>query len=367
MSLLIQALVPGKTEVCHPGELPADVQLLKNTYLLRLPREAGEKAFTVEETLTLPSSCPPVKKLIRYGLQPELIDQKVMADKVVFRGMGLLHMVYLDGDDMLQSWDFEVPFSQYTELDLMYEDQAGAHITPTLTSLELEPDEEGKLHLKAGMLGQYVICDHSALTLVEDAYGTATQVLPQMELLELPAVLDQTQQTLQAFLELETDAAKIADVVFYPAHPEPADQEDMELSGRFQVLYYDTDGSLSSQTGKWTDRWNWPADASCTVDAVAVPTGTALGTVHANGMTLTADLLLCGTCTGNSGMPMVTALTILPKEPEGKKPGLILRRVGDDSLWQIAKQTGATVDGIRAANGLTEDPSPDKILLIPIS
>ena len=367
VSVLIQAMVAGKAEVCRPGEIPADVQLLKNTYLLRLPREAGEKAFTVEETLTMPASCATVKKVIRYDLQPELIDQKVMADKVVFRGMGLLHLVYLDTEDMLQNWDFEVPFSQYTELDVMYEDQADACITPILTSLELEMDEESKLHVKAGMVGQYVICDHTALELVQDAYGTDTQVLPQMELLEMPAVLDQTEQTMQAFLEIEADAAKIADVVFYPTHPETADQDTMELSGRFQVLYYDTDGILSCQTGKWNDHWTWPADSSCCVAALAIPSGTAQGVIHANGMTLTADLRVVGSCTGNGGMSMVTGLTILPKEQEGKKPGLILRRVGDDSLWQIAKQTGSTMQKIRTANGLTEDPAPDKILLIPIS
>ena len=367
LSLLIQAQIPGKTEVSYPDKMPKDVQLLKNTYLVRLPREAGEKAFTIEDTLTLPGSCPQLKKLIRYGVQPELIDQKVMADKVVFRGIALVYVLYLDPEDMLQSWDFEVPFSQYTELDLMYEDQAEAWITPALTSLELEPDGEGRLQLKAGMIGQYTVCDRTAMELVEDAYGTESQVMPQMELLEMPALLDQTEQTLRASLELETDAAKIADLVFYPAHPESGDPETLELSGRFQVLYYDTDGTLSSQTGKWTEPWHWPADGSCRVDATVIPTGNAQSVVHANGVSLGADLRIFATCTGGSGMPMVTGLTILPKEPEGRKPGLILRRVGCDNLWQIAKQTGSTVEGILRANALTEDPAPDKILLIPVS
>lgn len=366
VEVLIQALVPGKAEYCRPDKLPEDVQLLKRNYLTTLPREAGEKAFTVEDELTMPASCPQVQTLVRYELHPELVDQKVMADKVIFRGMGLLHLLYLDPAGMLQSWDCEVPFSQYTELDQMYEEEATARIIPVLTSLELEKEETGKLHLKAGMLGQYVVCDKLALELVEDAYGTDSQVLPQMELLELPAILDQTEQLLHAQLELEAEAGKVADVTFYPAHPEPAEDGSLDLTGRFQVLYYDTDGVLNCANGKWTDSWSWPADHSCRVDAAAFASGIPQAVTRVNTMTLDADLCLRAVCTGCSGMPMVMGLTILPKEIQEKRPGLILRRVGEDDLWRIAKETGSTVDRIREANHLNSEPESDRFLLIPV-
>ena len=63
----------------------------------------------------------------------------------------------------------------------------------------------------------------------------------------------------------------------------------------------------------------------------------------------------------------IAALTV-SDEPiaSADRPSLILRRKGQDSLWQIAKDTGSTVEKIKAANGLEEEPAADKMLLIPI-
>ena len=65
---------------------------------------------------------------------------------------------------------------------------------------------------------------------------------------------------------------------------------------------------------------------------------------------------------------MVTELTLgEEKQPDGDRPTLILRRVGNDSLWDIAKSTGSTVEAIMAANRLTDAPPPETMVLIPIS
>ena len=67
-------------------------------------------------------------------------------------------------------------------------------------------------------------------------------------------------------------------------------------------------------------------------------------------------------------VPMVTALEPgQPKQPDPGRPSLILRRAGEESLWDLAKMSGSTVDAIRRANGLEAEPRPDQILLIPVS
>ena len=66
--------------------------------------------------------------------------------------------------------------------------------------------------------------------------------------------------------------------------------------------------------------------------------------------------------------PMLTGLKlgeIREKDPD--RPSLILRRVGTDSLWQIAKQCGSTMEAIRKANGGEQELLPDTVLLIPIA
>jgi LysM repeat protein len=38
-----------------------------------------------------------------------------------------------------------------------------------------------------------------------------------------------------------------------------------------------------------------------------------------------------------------------------------------DSLWELAKETGSTMDAIRKANGLTQEPRQGQMLLIPVT
>ena len=59
-----EALEPVKCDLFVPGELPEDVQLLKKSYPVCIAAEAGEKSFTLEDELVLPSNMPDVGKLL---------------------------------------------------------------------------------------------------------------------------------------------------------------------------------------------------------------------------------------------------------------------------------------------------------------
>ena len=64
---------------------------------------------------------------------------------------------------------------------------------------------------------------------------------------------------------------------------------------------------------------------------------------------------------------MVTELEIGErKQPDPGRPSLILQRAGGERLWQIARSCGSTVAAIQEANGLTGEPEPQRMLLIPV-
>lgn len=371
VSVLADVMVPHQAELYAPEENPKDVQMLKNTYPVQLPKEAGEKAFDVEEIFSFPASCPKLGKLIRYGLQPEVQDQKVMTDKVVFRGTAIVHVLYCSEDGSFYSWDFELPFSQYTELDHEYDHEATARIGLELTSLELEPDEEGQLHMKAGMVGQYVIYDRQMLEVVEDAYSPVRKVVPKVAHMQMPVVLDMQSQIIAAEHTLQAEGTRLIDLAFYPDQAKvhsQADQAEVELPGWFQMLYYDLEGTLQCSSSRWDSTWCIGAAEDCRVQAVVAPVGKAQGNLSGGSAGLRADVLVNTITTARQGIPVVTGLELgEEKQPDPDRPSLILRRVGDASLWQMAKETGSTVEAIREANGLQDDPDPMQILLIPVS
>ena len=371
VSVLAEALAPAEEELFVPPDVPEDVQLLRSTYPLRLPKEAGEKPFAIEETLTLPGSMTPMEKILRCSLQPEIVDQKVMGDKVVFRGSGMLHMLYRGTDDNLYSWDFEMPFSQYAELENTYGQDAAAYIAPAVTGLELDRDEEGQLRVKAGLTGQYVIHDRQMIEVAEDAYSPKRKVTPKMVRSQIPMVLDESSQTIHAEQSVPVEGTRVADLAFYPEHGRVTRGDSgavIEMPGQFQMLYYDMEGNLQSVMQHWEDTWEIPAAPDTVTQAAVWPSGMPQGAMGGGNAGLRADILLNTMTLGQQGISMMSALELGElEETDPGRPSLILRKTGNNRLWDLAKDSGSTVQAIQEANRLTGEPDGEQMLLIPVS
>lgn len=370
IGVLGEALVPSELEMYHPGELPEDVQLLKKTYPVLMPVEAGEKSFTLEEDLSLPASCPKLDKLIRYEVRPELIDQKIVSEKIVFRGVAILHIMYLSEDGEIHSWDFEIPFSQFTDLDRDYDTDAVARVTPAVTSLEVDNGEDGILRLKTGLTGQYIVYDRPEIEIVEDAYSPIRQVTPHMEPLQIPMIQDSRTESIHAEQIWDQSVSRVADISFLPDHPRLIrDPETVrsEIPGVFQVIAYDSDGQLQSATPRWEDSWSLRAAPDSDVDITVRPSGIPQAATGGGNTSMRADVLIDAETAARQGLQMVTGLELGEiGQPDPERPALILRRAGADSLWKIAKDSGSTVDAINRANRLQGEPDSTQMLLIPV-
>ncbi len=371
VAVMAEALSPMEAQVFIPADVPKDVELLKSRYPLRLPKEAGEKTFLLDEDLTLPGSAPQPEKLLSFTLQPEVTDKKVLANKVVFRGNGNLRLLYLSGEGQVHSWDFELPFSQFQELKNSYSGDAHADVALMPTSLELELDGEGHLRLKCGLVGQYVIDDQEVLEIVEDAYSPNRELNIQMENLALPALLETRRENIYGEQTIPVDTDLAVDLRFYPDFPRQRRQEngvELELPGQVQMLYYGEDRSLQSANARWEGRL--PLDADQNSQITALPSAVPEPQLSNGSGSVTARFQqpLNIFSTSAQGIPMVTGLELgEQREPDAQRPSLILRRAGDMGLWDMAKASGSTVDAIRRANQLQEEPVPGQMLLIPVS
>lgn len=368
VSVLGEGYIPEEISYYTAKDIPADVQLMKNIYPLRLAMEAGEKTVDLDEEFTLPTSAPKIARLIRFSLQPELIDRRVMVDKVVFRGMGAAHIVYMGEDEQLHSWDFEVPFSHYAELEAEYGPEAEAALEMAVTSLEMDTAEDGRLMLKGGMTCQYIIYDRCPVELVQDAYSPNRHVSAAEELLSVPSILDLSSQTVTAEVTAPVEGVRPADAVFYPRFPEHrAELNQLDLQGRFQLLYYDDSGTLQSVSPKWEHKIAMEVARESKVNSLSSNTGLPKTTFTGQDVSAQADLLLDTAVMTMEQIPMVTGLELGElKESDPNRPSLILRKPGKDSLWQMAKNCGSTVEKIRQANGLEGEPEADSFLLIPV-
>ena len=138
----------------------------------------------------------------------------------------------------------------------------------------------------------------------------------------------------------------------------------MELSGSFQIIGHGVEDSLIGVNTRWEKELVIPVDEN----AVLLARSGLKGKKQVSGTTIGCDIAVDMMVTALTDIPMVTALELGdPIVRSSEKPSLILRRVGDDTLWHVAKTCGSTVDEIREVNGLIDDPTADQVLLIPVS
>lgn len=350
ISLLGKAWVDCEADIYTPGEVPEDVQLLVRERPVLIPTEIGEKSFVMDEELTVPSDLPEPEKILCARLTPRISEGKVMAGKLVFRGGAELRMLYRAQEGM-HTMQLELPFAQYGELGHEYDPQATVWVLPVLTSFEADLTEDGRVRMKAGITAQYMVCDRKELKLVEDGYSTGRQMALHMQEMELPVMWDR-QWVLQAESPWNNQGT-VVDTVFYPDHPRMG-HNGQQLTGRFQMLYYDDDGMLRSNSAKWEH----------TLDQEGSVYICGAENVDEQG----AQLQMLAQTMDSQGLQTLAGATLgegLQKDPG--RPSLILRRVGSDSLWELAKRTGSTVSAIQKANGLEKEPEAGAMLMIPVS
>ena len=370
VSALAEGWCPHRQDYCRAEAVPKQVELLRRTYPLRLPREAGEKQFQLDEELTLPASAPQPEKLLYYRLDPTVTDRKVLADKVVFRGSGNLHLCYASGDGQLHTWDFELPFSQFGELEESHSPDAQADVLPMVTNLELERDEEGALRMQAGLTAQYLVDDRQLLELTEDAYSPERELRLHREELELPALLESRreniygEQTIPGAADLVVDAAVLPD---FPRQQTVGEDVRLEQPGMVQVLYYDGNGQLQTASRRWQGSQELKTGETAALSAIPQPGKEPQVLPGGEEMTVRTEIPLQVRAVSRQGMPMVTGAELGdPREKDPMRPSLILRRASQEGLWELAKASGSTVDSIRTANALEGEPEPGRMLLIPV-
>jgi hypothetical protein len=365
-----EVLNQDNVHIYTPGELPKDVQLLHATYPLELPTEAGEKTFSMEEELSLPASQPSAVKLLYYSLRPEITDQRVLSDKVVFRGKAMLHILYQDVQGKLYSWDQDLPFSQFAELDRALGEEATADLTPVTTNLELELGEDGMLRMKAGLVAQYVVYDRRMVEVIQDAYSPRRKLELHTQMLQLPAVLERGHRSIRLEQSLEIYPSRVVDMGIWEDNlhfRRIADQITVELPYACQILFYDDSDKLQNAIARGSQEWNMEAGEDSGFSGSVTGIASPQILVNPEGATICTDTEVCILSVSQNGIPMVTGIDLGElEEPDPGRPSLLLRKAANDSLWELAKRCNSTVDAICRANGITQLPEGDPYLLIPV-
>ncbi len=362
VSLCGKAWVKERLSVPYPGELPEDVQLREDTYPVNLCREAGEQTFTVEEPLS-----SNMETLFRCEVMPRITEKRIMGEKLVYRGVCKVHLLGLSNGKLLSA-DEEVSFSQFTELEEAYEQDAEGLLLPVLTALETEKSEDGKYILKCGLSCQYVICQREMLRLPEDGYSTDRELKLQKEEMVIPAILQMDNSSQNVTCAIDSDGLQVIDATMQ-ASPGWLDRTENTyfLPLWSQVLYTDAEGKIKGESCRWEEQIPLPAGENVR-PGIYGETGELRVSPVGGKTEVSGTLYLTEMTAANWEKQVVTGIELGEKtEKDPNRPSLILRRMGEEGLWEVAKSCRTTVASIQNANSLTTEPTENTMLIIPIS
>lgn len=354
LSLLGEALEPTETDIYTPGALPEGVEVLTNVYPAVLPREAGEKHFSIEEDIHLPG----MSKWVSFSLQPALSEQNVVGSRVVMRGTGQLEYVALDEYGQLHFGSQQIPFAQFADLDRDYDSGATADVELCVSGLDTEVTPDG-VNIKCSISAQYLLKEQVLLEIAEDAYSPNRSLSVTTQPLQLPMELDSWVELLDAIPSMP--AGQLLQLRFLPEQPRvfwEGDRVQLEIPAQFVMLCRDAEGNLQSAVENWCGSLEFSAGANTRICATihnieTSPTG--------------ASIAVTLQTWAEQTLPMICDITLGEVQPmQENRPSLLLQPMDADSLWELAKRTGSTMDAIRKANQLTQDPQQGQVLLIPV-
>lgn len=369
MAVMAEGYSPVSIQTTVPMGEEQGLELLRRRYPLRLNREAGEKAFMLEETFPVSDGELRCHAILNCSLEPKLSECRVLADKLVFRGTGKLKLLCRYEDGRASVREFDLPFSQYTQLEGLYEADPAADIAFGITSLEPELEEDGQLHIRCGVVAQYLISDREMVEVLQDAYSLQQELQIARDEAVFPALLDSRRENMYGERTIRGEAERIEDIRYLPdfSRIQAIDTGfSITVPGSLQLLCTDAAGNLFTLTEKWDLEHSLPADRDAQISAsVLMP---ELQTSLTGGqIAVKAEIPLQVNTAATQRIPMI--LSVEPgarKSKDAARPSLVLMRGNGKSLWELAKENATTMEAIQKASGFTGEPEPGQLLLIPV-
>ncbi len=371
LCVLAEAYCNKKVELAVPPEAQEDIQLLRNIHPLRLTREIGEKEFQIEEELPFPDSAKTPDKLVNYAIRPEITEQDVSGDKVVFRGNANVHVIYLSEDGELCACDLVHSFSQLAHLDQSYDTQAEANVRAEVTSWEAELTADGKLSIKCSLVGQYAVDDSIVAELVEDAYSTIHEVKTECAEIMVPAILEKKDMEILLNGEILGKASEVIDVSVSCGIPDISRAEDGFVGEQpvfASVVYRGEDGLLHGASARWEEKFSLATKGGTKTEVRPGSYPNVETSAGTDGVKISGRCAVAVQQIASEELSMISGMEIGDQRKlDPNRPSVILRRVGDNSLWDLAKQYRSTVSSIMNMNHLEGKPDTQQMLLIPIT
>ncbi|SMC40381.1 DUF3794 and LysM peptidoglycan-binding domain-containing protein [Papillibacter cinnamivorans] len=380
--LCVCAYRPMEMELCSDveGTEAKSLEILRETQTAYLVLSVKDKDFTFVDELNISSAKPGVEEILRTHVSLSSGDAKVIGNKLVFKGIANVEILYRSTAGDMTSGKYELPFSQILESEGAGED-AVCDIILMLSGAEFQiggessPNENHIVTVTLNLKSQAVISENLPLDMITDLYSTVYELSADLQPLALPSLIEKTvhRQTLRETVETGVLTRSVLDAAVGMGETTQTREGTMvTLSAEATVtaVYMAEDNELYEVSRRTPASCRIEAPETSRVWAMASCPGEIFATPSASGIELRFSVDFEILVTGGSKTACIRDVrmnTASPKDLSGS-PSVVLRMAGgQERLWDIAKKYNTTVKDIMTANELAESEGlPEgRLLLIP--
>lgn len=338
--------------------------------------QISEKDFTFTDEFMLSPGRDGAAELLNGRVNWSVTEAKVVGNKLIFKGMFSVCVLYRTTEGACRAATGELPFSQIMEADGAAETaEASLQLHITGADFRLGDDPDGRtvsvtLYLHAAAL----LRENRELLLLSDLYSTAYE----MEYEAQPLLLTEycrtmnRRQAVREVLEIGVVAETLLSVSVRCGSVSVSREGEMAVlrtNAAVKALYLD-EGGVPLVAERGVDVvCQLEVPENCRVRARAVCTEDAQGSLGDRGIEVRFPVDFCVEAEKQVKKVCITVArlnTDAPKDSAGA-PSLVLRCLGkQETAWDLAKRHNTTIAAILAANQLEDECLPhDRLLLIP--
>lgn len=371
-----------KQPLCFSSDLDAEagfhVEKSNGSHHVSLLKHIAEKDFTFTESITLSPGRQGAAELLSSRVTGTVTETKLIGNKLVFKGVFNIHLLYRGMDGQIGSASAELPFSQIMETEDAAENaRVALQLQLTGTDLQIDgADAEGReIAVTLYFHTLALVREEQDIMLLGDLYSTSYETSYETAPISLCSFYEQInrRQTVREVLEIGVVASAVLSARVTCGTVSISREGDLSLlrtNAAVQVLYLDEGGSclLAERSIEVTSQLDVPQN--CTVTAAASCGDDVQAAIGDRGIEVRFAVdfhaEVCETLKKIS-ISKVTLDQNTPKDLSGS-PSLVLRCFDrQESVWELAKKYNTTISEILTANQIDrEDDLPcDRLLLIP--
>lgn len=376
VSLNCKAYEDTEREYCSGVAGLEEVQVLKDNVVLNSFLGSNKVNYVIKEDLELPASKPTISEVLRNDVKITGKDFKIAEGKVIVKGDIAISTLYIADDEArsLQYLENEVAFTQFVELDGV-EEETLVEVDYDLVDYKIDAaeDSDGEFRCIRAEVNLNIYAEgnsQKAIEVLADAYSPKTRLSLERNSIELDELYSEnrSQIIIRDIVNLSECTPEVSEIFNVLSRYNTSDvriEDDrvvVEGSVQNNLLYL----ANNAEQPVFCCKKDIPFKHDIEVKGIdrEMKPNVSLEMEHSNYSMISSDQVEIRVVIGvNAKVETKKQIPVISKANEGmldeKKllamPSIVIYITQPgDSLWEIAKKYGTTVDNLMKTNNLSE-------------